>query len=729
MLDNFLKTFTSTFRYTNPQASVAASRPQDSVAASRPQASVAASRPQASVAASRFQDDTFKKPYTKTEETRARSRERTRIEKKTDSRPQSRSPVRQSRIVSPSPTASPTASRMKVSQSPRPQSTGRSQSSRQSQSPMVVSSRPYSQDREPISREKYFPEDRVLYNTPFSYGLEYEPSSLHYYDHLQRSHYDRETIFPLTYEEKKENPNLKVTIEEFDRDKFDDDEKKYSCEYNIEIDMGPFVGYTIGGFLESIQNRKSRNSYIDGTIKPVLDNFIKYIQKDNTEYLRLMKRGQFDGNKNYQKCDMSIEQGKRGYRKDIEVFYKELGSKENILNVTGRPQMTIGMSYAFLPYLASYYANIPNYAQKIKNILIKYDSFIESNQELFTGIRDDSRDVFKGFIFLILYISTIRTNYVSKYAGGTSSYLKTQFPIKPRTNLAVSYINLKQTYPDLENKFIQFTTTIDDKLESIRQELNSIFGINIERFNYKGIKASTEKDEQPTETSIVSHKLDVLRNIAQKNGDIKSFMKNSKIYTDGKDDNNTVHLMYRIQYITGEIKRINIPELIKIITYFEYLDSYTLLYDMLNPVRVVKVKILDKTKLNKSICEADDYKQAKILDGYLYSYIEGKDKEYIDTLVSENLIEIEGPFIYSGQPPLLFPVKKYARTYICTNFRQELLEWIPMDSNIIVELRGPEKLTTSDKFDYTSSIKLSDLREFYEEVFNGLYNALSSPYS
>ena len=571
-------------------------------------------------------------------------------------------------------------------------------------------------------RRKYMP-NQEIYSTSFSYGLEYEPSSLQYYDHNQGHHYDRELIY-------NEVENLKVTIEEIDLDKKfgnKDKEKALSCKYNLEIDIGPFPFDNISNFLSEINKEKSREEYVEKTLVPILNSFKEYINEENQDYLRFMKKAKLKDKRliNFQDCAMSISEAtRRKYDNSLSIFYYSM--LNNTKRITGRPQITIGISYAFLPYLASYYITIGQY-DYLQEIFNDYHRFVDSNQDLFGDLSQSSLDVFKGFVFLILYTSNRRISYVSKAAGGTSSYIKSIFPMKPRTNLALSYTYLVRDYPELgeKNKLSIFKVKIDENLDRMREELNGLFGVNIERFNYTGVKVSTEENDSIAMTDIVNYKMDMLNVIASKLSNIgdnklNEILQKSEEY--GKEeypDDHTSEFLIRLQFISGYIKRL--PNGRKILNYFMYLDSSILLYDIFNPVKSVKVYILDKNKFGKKICQSN-----KILDGYLYSYIDGRDKDLIDQLVREDFIRIQGPYDYAGQPPLLFPVKKHRKTYICTNFRQELFEWIPADSNLVIELRGPEKLTHSSEFKGSegSSVKLIELPKFYREMFEGLNNAL-----
>jgi hypothetical protein len=122
---------------------------------------------------------------------------------------------------------------------------------------------------------------------------------------------------------------------------------------------------------------------------------------------------------------------------------------------------------------------------------------------------------------------------------------------------------------------------------------------------------------------------------------------------------------------------------------------------MKNPVKVAKIKIIDKTSIGNN---------CHILDNYVFSYV-GEDKNNIDDMVRNGLIEIKNIHLYCGQPPVLYTKQK--NTILCSNFREELFEWIPEDSNVIVELRSPEKL---DEKNRSSSIYINEFVDFYSNT-------------
>jgi len=93
-------------------------------------------------------------------------------------------------------------------------------------------------------------------------------------------------------------------------------------------------------------------------------------------------------------------------------FYQRVPIDDIGNTVSGRPQVTIGMSYGFLPYLAKKLKDTEIYKNKFEKIFELYNNFIDENKIIFTGLSSSSIDVFKGFIFLILYTSYISVGYM-----------------------------------------------------------------------------------------------------------------------------------------------------------------------------------------------------------------------------------------------------------------------------------------------------------------------------
>ena len=130
-----------------------------------------------------------------------------------------------------------------------------------------------------------------------------------------------------------------------------------------------------------------------------------------------------------------------------------------------------------------------------------------------------------------------------------------------------------------------------------------------------------------------------------------------------------------------------------------------LIHKILHPNTVVKLKI-NRDRIGKG---------CKFLDGYYYSY-EGESKKIIDELVLENYAEIIDDTSYSFAhtvDPQVLSVKRSEDMEvesICPSSREELFEYIPEDSNLIVEIRAPEIFTKNYDKDIALALRTKSLR-------------------
>ena len=644
-------------------------------------------------------------------------------------------------------------------------------------------------------------------NTPFTFGIEYEPTFIHYYDHNQGHHYDREIVH--------EKDKTKITIEKYDvlktvknsidkkieeakkelREKSDvkessgasfpkgkeEDEKKigkevkeeleekyndFSCSYNIELSIGVFK---IDHISEFIYNNEKFNT----EIRENLDNFTEYIEKDNEEFLSMRKITRIKNRINELKEKGEEEESaeskaitefvdrekteniKKGYNeeeakqkaleKSVDVLFSledindRVGNLRRFFNsnrpgnnnfkncartiptntidaidaidmtyapiknelISGRPQLTIGMSYGFVEGLAQLI-----FKDRNKGLLSYYNEIMKS-YKLSSGIDKDSEFVFRGFIFLIVYTSYIYTRYVSKSSGGNNSYLKSAFPLKPRTNLAESYLYIIRDYPVLSKEIDKYYQIVIDNVEYFRTLLNEEFEINIDPFLFSPIVGTYLGNQSYDRLQYEKYRIDVFYKInsSRKISLINDIIRNSEKYNYGSSECKTEY-KYQCQFeriillLKENIK--SIPDIYNLIMkYFANLHQNYLMYYMKNPVKVAKIKIIDKTSIGNN---------CHILDNYVFSYV-GEDKNNIDDMVRNGLIEIKNIHLYCGQPPVLYTKQK--NTILCSNFREELFEWIPEDSNVIVELRSPEKL---DEKNRSSSIYINEFVDFYSNT-------------
>jgi len=541
-----------------------------------------------------------------------------------------------------------------------------------------------------------------MINKPFTFGVEYEPTTLQYYDHDGGYHYDREVI--------KQDGKLKVTIEEFDLDLFYkdslDEYKRLACEYNLEIAIGHFEYNTMAEFLNN--KIKYMDEFIDN-----LKKFDRYIKEDNNAYLEMIELMEFahdsgmeininrnvgnfrkfviggsveDNNKNFRNCARTIGIDDKTYNK-YKIAYTPF-SREII---TGKPQITIGMSYLFLPSVifSSYDTDIK---ESTYNKIFQFISGKFSKQQKKLSIIPSM--ILDGFLFIIIYIAYLTTIYVSKKAGGVMSYLKASVRVKPRTNLALSYRYLVEDYPELNGSVDILSNIFRKSIDDLRQLLSNTYKIEIPVFEYNGIIGSLEGDKKPSITNFYRYKLNVFNTIAYNEEKLREIIRESQSrdYNCKQEDIE----MFQTEFIINNFK----PVLL--VRYFTILKAGMMLYDIINPVPVIRIYIPDKTNIKKG---------CYVLDRYIYSYIPGPDRELVDNLLSHGLIEKEGEYLYSGQPPVL----ELEEGKLCCNFREELFEWIPDNSNVIVELRNAAMFTRNPEYK-KASIKISHLPKFVSNV-------------
>ena len=608
-------------------------------------------------------------------------------------------------------------------------------------------SRSRSRSRSPIRDVQ----SKKLQDTEFTFGIEYEPTKLHYFDHNQGHHYDREIIHT--------SKKTKVTIEKYDTEKIIKNEikkiskseenkdeksdielidktrrtyKNYICSYNIELSIGTFTFDKISEFIDNPL------FYID-ELKENVDIFEEYIKKDNDEFLDMRKKYnsldffnkmEFDQNVGnlrqfsninktginiFKDCSRMVSYDDPEYS-NLNISYLPI----NLDGIKGRPQITIGLSYGFLEGLVNLiFSSKKSVRHKDTAIVgeIYMDSYFEyENVKIILDQMDyDSFCVLRGFLFLIIYSSHIKTQYLSEGAGGTSKYLKSNFSIKPRTNLAESYTNLIRDYPSLRKPIRLYYDFLSNYLDILISNIKTEFNVDIPKFDFIPIQGTYLGNPMYSNVQFMRYKLDdvfdrISRGKEKINKDIKKIYMDSKKYPYECQD----EFKYNCQFerIMDCINQSELDKESTLFYFFMTLEQKFMLFNMYNPVDVVKIIITDKSKIGNS---------CPILDKYLYSYIEGEDRNRINSLVEEGFIEIVSYHKYAGQPPILYKYKdSETNTYnLCGNFREELFEWVPENntSNLIVELRSPENITT---FKGNDSISISNIKLFYTEVLNNL---------
>jgi hypothetical protein len=534
--------------------------------------------------------------------------------------------------------------------------------------------------------------------TEFTYGIEYEPTKLQYYDHNGDKHYDREIIYEID--------NLKVTIEEFNYKDFlgeidltEEEDIKYdknTCRYNLELSYGIYRHSNIYEFLNS--KDKINDDLYD--IEDLTDFFIQFIEKDNKEFeklrkLYLYKGGPIHENQSYNNCAMT-----EFYSSDSKIYYEK--QLPFINEIKGRPQITIGMSYGYFPDLinAIYNKNKPSY-------YLIYQEYVSKMIER-TGEITDQHLILFGFMLVIIYSSQVSAHFFPQkmdlpsdnvenielikdiYKKG-SKYLKAKFSFKPRSNLAESYNFLINEYSEMRSYIHHFYDLVNEMLESSIQSLEKYF------YKDKRIPSLTSYHYQ----DILQYKLDILRMI--ENNSLRELLEKCDQFFTKKNIESKIWFMTYV--IVFKIED-NLSE--DILRFFTLLNMHCLLYKVFHPIKVAKIIVLKKEKIHSD---------CKVLDNYSYLY-EGDHKKKIDRMRKDRIIDIIGIYNYANLEDA--PILKYYHglNYICTDFRAEIFEMIPENSNIIIELRSPEKFT--DNVNLYKSIQLDQLSDLIELVFNRL---------
>jgi hypothetical protein len=280
------------------------------------------------------------------------------------------------------------------------------------------------------------------------------------------------------------------------------------------------------------------------------------------------------------------------------------------------------------------------------------------------------------------------------YKNG-ASYLKSKFSFKPRTNLAESYKFLINEYSEMRFYIHHFNDLVNEMLEFSIQSLEKYF------YKDKYIPSLNSYRYQ----DILQYKLDILRMI--NNNFFGKILKNCDQFFTKKNIENKVWFM---TYVLKKISKMSQHNDIvrDILRFFTVLNMHCLLYKVFHPIKVVKIVVLKKEKIHRD---------CKVLDNYSYLY-EGDDKKKIDRMRSEGIINIIGIYDYANLEDA--PVLKYhyGLNYICTDFRAEIFEMIPDNSNIVVELRSPEKFT--DNINLYKSLTLDHLSDLLLHVFDKL---------
>ncbi len=507
-----------------------------------------------------------------------------------------------------------------------------------------------------------------IVNTPLTFGMEWELSSLYDDSGLSSDKkYDRADIYT--------DNSLKVTIEDYNVLDYYELSKssKCACKYNIEISIG-----VLGIDQEVSLDKFLRNKDIFiPEVRDDLNKFLDFYIKDpniRIEYNRNrddIKDSDINTENHFVDCRLrqSFEDKYKHNKESYPYFYTKgpsIGMNDKgqtYLLDEGRPQITLGMSYALFTPLFKFLAEKKG-IERMRTSLNIYDFII--NHEGFINIsNNDSKLICEGFGMIIIYFSFVAIDYIQKNIGkeyglSTPNYFKAAFYLKPRSNLAESYKHLKREYPEI-------VYYVDKMKQSLKSLLYSFDSINM-----------TDIDNIKDYDSLVSLHLNIIKSELNEQEDEDILKKIDEEKHECITDKYQDVIAYIISKRGGDYVNVSL---------LTYINAYYLINGILNPKKVVKLNF-DRKRIKKG---------CKILDGYYYSY-NGDNKLLIDELVSKGQVSIIKNKVYdyahTSDAPILFVDRDEITgriTSICSSRREELFEYIPENSNLILEVRTPEK--------------------------------------
>ena len=518
-----------------------------------------------------------------------------------------------------------------------------------------------------------------ILDTPFTFGIEWEPSICMYYSPVDlRTHYDREEIFTTN------KKHLKLTIEENKvREHFPDvshDQESSSCKYNQEIAIGILGKNPVLLFGNFLQN----SQYFIPEIKDELNEFKDFFEKEKRkEYFREIYKNPKD--KIYPESFINCEATEplTPLNNTISPYFY-VKEDIDVNTIQGRPQITLGLSYALFPPLLNVFKSTR------RDFILDLPIDLYKSMTPYNFIDINNKLVCDGFALLVLYYSTTSASYFSKKINPAGhSYFKGAFELKPRSNLAESYKHLRAEYSE-------FSSFIDLFKKNVNELLEESFG------------ESFEPSKIDSYNSLVNLHLNVVRKIA---ADDTHIIERINQKEEEYKNNNTNTNVY--QDIVGFITTTNYDyeKGIRIFKIVSLINTIYLIHKIFNPQKVVKLKInREKIKIKRD---------CKFLDGYYYSY-EGESKELVDELVTKNIAEIINNTVYdfshTSDPQILEVDRKEIEgtiNSICPSDREELFEYIPEDSNLIIEVRTPEKILGRKE----PVIEFKDIEKYLSQIF------------
>jgi hypothetical protein len=146
------------------------------------------------------------------------------------------------------------------------------------------------------------------------------------------------------------------------------------------------------------------------------------------------------------------------------------------------------------------------------------------------------------------------------------------------------------------------------------------------------------------------------------------------------------------------------PDLyIGIVRDMTHINMIYLINNILNPLKVVEVKKFNFDKVDK---------MSPIFNGYLYRYKDDIKKMYDDGYILDYKVYENG---FAGLETL--PILSVVDEKLRTPNRLEVLEWIPVNDNLIFEIRDIESvLHKEQKGEITANELLDLIKEFFDTL-------------
>ena len=493
----------------------------------------------------------------------------------------------------------------------------------------------------------------------FSFGFEWEPSAIHYVSSDNDNDYDRKPIY--TYDP--QNIKTVITIEKFTNEFKTCRQITKPCLYNLEIATGVFI-YKNPIITDNLDTKLTIHMM---NFKKLWDNvlqtnkgkkFVTYIKPSQQETLKIPKL--------YVDCEcQTLSLTNCGYTSKIT---------DKILNtMEGIPQLTVSIPfdrvYDFMNSV-EYYKNargLPasrNFISTINNFKTFIKTYLTQSENIDKTIL--------SFLYVLHHYCVCEAHY-DRYIF-FNNYLKSMFTFKPRTNLGVSYQYICKQHPeitplllDLYHKMHQTQFLKID--ETSRAELISDFDLikDEESLMYFRIKFLAYCDHiiftSDDEIKLRSKKLDHAEYcyFFRKYFNIHFYgteFKNSESQEEYIDKN---RMSKNFLYTDPDVIYINILYMLRQLVVPEYFRFVT------------RVDEFDRSKIDS---------KSPILNSYLYNNSSTELEKYIENGYIKKCTTMI-PYCHTEDAPLLYEEDNK----LCADYRLEIFEWVPQNSNFVFEIR------------------------------------------